>query len=288
MFIYRIKYNSRNFMRVTLKELKRSKGWLIMDRTISYVKVEKIIPNRNQPRQIFKDDALKELAQSIETYGIIQPISLRKFDESTFEIVAGERRFRAAKLIGLSEIPSIIVDLDEKDSAFVALLENVQREDLNFIEEADAYSKLLKDYNYTQGQLAEVIGKKQSTIANKLRILKLPDTIRGMLIENRLTERHGRALLKLPNEELQLEVLKKVIDKELNVKNTEELIKLELYKLENAEVASDGKKKIKGIFSPRIYMNTIKQTFDKFGVSASYRSKELEDSIEIVVKIPKK
>jgi len=275
-------------MRVTLKELKRSKGWLIMYKTVSYVKVEKIMPNRSQPRQIFNDDALNELAQSIETYGIIQPISLRIFDESTFEIVAGERRFRAAKLIGLSEVPSIIVDLDEKDSAFVALLENVQREDLNFIEEAEAYSKLLKDYNYTQGQLAEVIGKKQSTIANKLRILKLPKEIRCMLIENRLTERHGRALLKLPNEELQLEVLKKVIDKELNVKNTEELIKLELHKLENAEIASDGKKKIKGIFSSRIYMNTIKQYFDKFGVSASYRSKELEDSIEIVVKIPKK
>jgi len=275
-------------MRVTLKELKRSKGWLIMYKTVSYVKVEKIIPNRSQPRQIFKDDALNELAQSIDTYGIIQPISLRKIDESTFEIVAGERRFRAAKLLGLEEVPSIIVDLDEKDSAIVALLENVQREDLNFMEEAEAYSKLLKEYNYTQGQLAEVIGKKQSTIANKLRILKLPEMVRSMLIENQLTERHGRALLKLPNEELQLEVLKKVIDKELNVKNTEELIKLELHKLENAEIAADGKKKIKGIFSPRIYMNTIKQTFDKFGVSASYRSKELEDSIEIVVKIPKK
>ncbi|MCM1992349.1 nucleoid occlusion protein [Oceanirhabdus seepicola] len=259
-----------------------------MDKSVSYVKVEKIIPNRSQPRQIFKDDALNELAQSIGTYGIIQPISLRKIDESTFEIVAGERRFRAAKLLGLEEVPSIIVDLDEKDSAIVALLENVQREDLNFMEEAEAYSKLLKEYNYTQGQLAEVIGKKQSTIANKLRILKLPEMVRSMLIENQLTERHGRALLKLPNEELQLEVLKKVIDKELNVKNTEELIKLELHKLENAEIAADGKKKIKGIFSPRIYMNTIKQTFDKFGVSASYRSKELEDSIEIVVKIPKK
>ncbi|WBW97614.1 nucleoid occlusion protein [Oceanirhabdus sp. W0125-5] len=259
-----------------------------MDKTVSYVKVEKIIPNRSQPRQIFNDDALNELAQSIETYGIIQPISLRKFDESTFEIVAGERRFRAAKLIGLSEVPSIIVDLDEKDSAFVALLENVQREDLNFIEEAEAYSKLLKDYNYTQGQLAEVMGKKQSTIANKLRILKLPKEVRSLLIENNLTERHGRALLKLPSEELQLEILKKVIDKELNVKNTEELIKLELHKLENAEIAADGKKKIKGIFSPRIYMNTIKQTFDKFGVNATYRSKELDDSIEIVVKIPKK
>lgn len=259
-----------------------------MDKKVTSISVENIIPNKSQPRVIFEDEALNELAQSIKTYGIIQPISVRDLNDGRYEIVAGERRFRAAKIVGLEQVPTIIVDLSEKDSAFVALLENIQREDLNFLEEAEAFNKLLKEYNYTQGQLAEELGKSQSTIANKLRVLRLPQNVRTMLVENKLTERHARALLKLPNEELQIEVLEKVIKKELNVKNTEQLIKFEMDKLENADIAADGKKKIKGIFSSRIYMNTIKQYFDKFGVNASYRSKELDDAVEIIVKIPKK
>ncbi|EQB86497.1 hypothetical protein M918_13980 [Clostridium sp. BL8] len=136
-----------------------------------------------------------------------------------------------------------MVDISDKDSAAIALLENLQREDLNFYEEALAYYNLIQDHSYTQEQLAQTIGKKQSTIANKLRILKLPPEITNTIIENKLTERHARALLKLPTVELQKEVLEKVVEKSLNVKNTEELIDRELLKLANGEVAADGKKK---------------------------------------------
>lgn len=259
-----------------------------MDKNVKSISVELIQPNTYQPRKYFNEEAIEELAQSIKAYGIIQPISVRKAEEDRYELVAGERRFRAAKKIGLKEVPAIIINITDKDSAVIALLENLQREDLNFIETAEAYQNLIKEHSYTQDQLAQVIGKKQSTIANKLRILKLDKEVRDMLLENNLTERHGRALLKLPNVEMQKAILKKVIEKSLNVKKTEELIERELLSLTEQEVAADGKKRIKGIFSPRVYMNTIKQVFDKYGIEANYKSKELEDSIKVTITIPKK
>lgn len=259
-----------------------------MQKDVKYISIDAIVPNLYQPRKYFKEEAIDELAQSIKSYGIIQPVSLRKIGEEKYEIVAGERRFRAAKKLGLEEVPAIIIDISDKDSAAIALLENLQREDLNFLEEAEAYNNLIKQHNYTQEQLAELIGKKQSTIANKLRILKLDKKIRDKVLENNLTERHARALLKLPNNELQNKVLKVIIKKGLNVKATEELINKELLKLYGKEVAADGKKKIKGIFSARVYINTVKQVFDKYGVQATYRSKELDDKIQIIISVPKK
>lgn len=259
-----------------------------MQKDIIYIPVDKIVPNAYQPRKHFDQEALEELSQSIKSYGIIQPISIRKLSEDKYELIAGERRLRASKLAGLEEIPAIIVDITDRDSAAIALLENLQRQDLNFLEEAEAYYNLIRDHSYTQEQLAEVIGKKQSTIANKIRLLKLEPEIRQTLLENKLTERHARALLKLPSIELRKKVLKEVIDKSLNVKKTEELIERELLKLCSEEVAADGKKKIKGVFSARVYMNTIKQVFDKYGIKANYRSKDLDDSIEVTICIPKK
>lgn len=259
-----------------------------MEKNVYYISVDLISPNVYQPRRYFNEEAIEELSQSIKSYGIIQPLTVRKLGEIRYELVAGERRLRAAKKIGLLEVPVIIVDINDKDSAAIALLENLQREDLNFVEEALAYYNLIKDHSYTQEQLAQVIGKKQSTIANKLRILKLDIEITNTIIENKLTERHARALLKLPDVELQKKVLKIMIDKFLNVKKTEELIERELLKLCQEEVAADGKKKIKGIFAPKVYMNTIKQVFDKYGIDAKYKSKELDDSIEVTITIPKK
>lgn len=258
-----------------------------MQNDVNYVSIELISPNVYQPRKHFNEEAIEELSQSIKTYGIIQPLTVRKSGESRYELVAGERRLRAAKKIGLQQVPVIIVDITDKDSAAIALLENLQREDLNFLEEALAYYNLIQDHSYTQEQLAHTIGKKQSTIANKLRLLKLDKEITNVLVENKLTERHARALLKLPDMKLQKKVLKVIINKSLNVKNTEDLIEKELLKLRRDEVAVDGKKKIKGIFSPRVYINTIKQVFDKYGINAEYKSKELEDSIEVTIRIPK-
>lgn len=258
-----------------------------MDNNVHYVSIESIVPNINQPRQFFNDESIQELSQSIKSYGILQPLTVRKMEEDNYELVAGERRFRAAKIAGLQKVPVIVIEVDNKESAVLALLENLQREDLNFLEEAEAYQNLIKLHSYKQEELAELIGKKQSTIANKLRILKLDKEVRETVIRNNLTERHARALLKSPDKEFQLMILKKVIEDDLNVKATEKLIEKELMKLSNDEVAADSQKKIKGIFSPRVYMNTIKQVFDQYGIDAKYTSKNLEDSIEVTVIISK-
>ena len=259
-----------------------------MEKNICFISPDLISPNIYQPRKHFNEETIDELAQSIKVYGIIQPISVRKLGGDRYELVAGERRLRAAKKLGLTEVPAILIDITDKDSAAIALLENLQREDLNYIEEADAYYNLIKDHSYTQEQLAEFIGKKQSTIANKIRLLKLDAGIRLTLLENKLTERHARALLKLNTLDFQKRILNIIIAKNLNVKKTEELIEKELLKLTHEEVAADGKKRIKGIFSPKVYINTVKQVFDKYGIIAQYTSKDLDECIEITVKIPKK
>lgn len=258
-----------------------------MQNNINYICVDSILPNLYQPRKYFDEESLEELAQSINAYGIIQPLSVRRLPDDKYELVAGERRLRAAKKAGLTEVPVIIVDISDRESAAIALLENLQRENLNFLEEAEAYYNLIKDHSYTQEKLAEAIGKKQSTIANKIRLLRLEPEVRNILLENNLTERHARALLKLPEVQLQKKVLKIVVKKVLNVKKTEELIEKELSKIENGKAAS-VKKKIKGIFSSKVYINTVRQVFDKFGLNAQYASKDLDDKIEITITIPKK
>ncbi|HAG42981.1 MAG TPA: nucleoid occlusion protein [Clostridium sp.] len=259
-----------------------------MEKNVTYISTELISPNKYQPRQVFNDETIEELGQSIKAYGIIQPLSVRKNNDNTYELVAGERRLRAAKKIGLTEVPAIIIEISDEDSAAIALLENLQREDLNFYEEAVAYYNLIQDHSYTQDQLAQIIGKKQSTIANKLRILKLDKELTDKIIKHKLTERHARALLKLPDLDLQKAVLDMVIEKGLNVSKTEQLIDRELLKLSQQEIAADGKKRIKGIFNAKIYVNTIKQVFDKYGIDAKYRSEELDDSIQVTITIQKK
>lgn len=258
-------------------------------KNVSYLPIGNIYPNIYQPRKYFDEEALGELAQSIKVYGILQPLTVRKMSEDKYELVAGERRLRAAKIAGLENVPAVIVDIADRDSAALALLENLQREDLNYIEEAEAYNNLIREHGYTQEQLAEYIGKKQSTIANKLRLLKLDHEVRNVLLNNNLTERHARALLKLENEDSQLKILQVVIKDSLNVKKTEELIEKQ-YFIEN-DYSKDGKKRIKGVFSSLIYLNTIKgaikTSFDKFGVEPKYASKELDDSIQITITIPK-
>ena len=258
-----------------------------MQKEVLYVNIENIIPNTYQPRKFFDEEALMELSQSIKQYGIIQPLTVRKRGV-IYELVAGERRWRAAKLANIDKVPCTIIDITDTESAEIALLENLQREDLNFIEEAEAYYNLINEHNFTQDELANRMGKKQSTIANKLRLLKLNSEVRNLCLENNLTERHSRALLSLPNEEIQLKIVKKVIEQGLNVKNTEDLINKELLKLAGDELNSKGKKRITGVFSPKIYVNSIKQVFDKFKIPAQYKSKDCGEYIQITVNIPKK
>ena len=256
-----------------------------MSKEILKINVNDIIPNTYQPRRFFDEVALIELSQSIKEHGIIQPLTVRKRGD-IYELVAGERRLRAAKLASLGEVPCTLVDITDTQSAQIALLENLQREDLNYIEEAEAYYNLMNDHNFTQEEIASKMGKKQSTVANKLRLLKLSPRVRCLCLENSLTERHARALLSVTDEKLQLKIIEKVIKNGLNVKKTEELINKELLKLAGKSLNSKNKN-VKSIFPAKLYVNTIKQVFDKFNIPANYKFNESEEYIQITVNIPK-
>ncbi len=261
-------------------------------KNITYVNIECIRPNPYQPRKQFNKAALEELCESIKQYGVIQPINVRKISNSTFELVAGERRLRAATMAGLKEIPVITINVDDNNSAVMALIENLQREDLSYMEEAEGYNNLINDHNFTQEDLAQKIGKSQSTIANKIRLLKLPPLVKKILADNNLTERHARALLKLHDEQLQLKVLKHVCEKSMNVKKTEELVEkaIERYTKEKKEAVGE-RKLTKSIKDIRIFVNTIRQAIDlmkKSGVNAKAAQIDRGEYIEFIVRIPKK
>ena len=256
---------------------------------IKNIPIKSIKPNPYQPRRDFNKQALEELSQSIKSFGVIQPISVRRIQDDNYELIAGERRLRASELANLEEIPAIILEYKDNESAMVALIENLQREDLNFIEEAEGFNNLIVDHGFTQLELAEKMGKSQSTIANKLRLLKLPEDIQRDLIEYDLTERHGRALLKLPDDELRREVLDKVIKNSLNVSKTEELVNGILSDLVTEE-EKESKQNIKALISTRIYLNTIKKAYTAIkdsGIDAKYKEKDKGDFVEVTIQIPK-
>lgn len=265
---------------------------MAIQKQIRYIPLESIRPNPYQPRRSFSQRSLEELSQSIRSYGVIQPISVREISENNFELIAGERRLRASELAELTEVPAIVVEYRDRESAIIALIENLQREDLNFIEEAEGYNNLIIDHQFTQQELAKKIGKSQSTIANKIRLLKLPDDIRVSLIENNLTERHGRALLKLPDDDLRRDVLEKTIINNLNVYGIENLVEDILEKLRGKSTEEElPKQNIKSLINIRIYINTIKKAYEAIkssGMDAKYKEVDKEDYYEITVKIPKK
>lgn len=259
---------------------------------IEYIQVDKIRPNPYQPRKFFEQAALEELASSIKEHGLMQPITVRAIGDA-YQLIAGERRLKASKLVGLTEIPSVITEVSNQDSAVLALIENLQREDLNFIEESQAYYDIIKDHGYTQQQLAKSVGKNQSTVANKLRLLKLPSEVIKKIVENNLSERHARALLRLPDEKSQLKILKLIIDKELNVKRTEEMIDKMLISLtQDDKIKKEHDKKVKRFLNDiRLFTNTITQAVDivrQSGIDAKYTMKEQADGYEIKIKIPMK
>lgn len=251
--------------------------------------VDRIAPNPYQPRKEFSKNALEELSASIKQYGVLQPINVRSIGDNFYELISGERRLRASKLAGLKEIPAVLVEVVEQDSAVIALIENLQRADLNFMEEAEGYFNLINDHGMTQEELAVKVGKKQSTVANKLRLLKLPDSIKGAILANGLTERHARALLKLPEEAMQNKALKAIIKRQLNVKRTEELIEK---MLDEAAAGQEVKpeRKMRGKISYSIYVNTIKNTYKeilKTGYKMEYDQVDKGEYIEITLKVPK-
>lgn len=261
-------------------------------KNIVYINIENIRPNPYQPRKQFNKTSLEELCESIKQYGVLQPINVRKINNNIYELVSGERRLRAATMAGLKEIPAIVVKVDDDDSAVIALIENLQREDLNYLEEAEGYSNLINEHGFTQEELAAKIGKSQSTIANKIRLLKLPPLVKKILLDNNLTERHARALLKLHDEQFQLKVLKYVCEKGLNVKKTEELVEkaIEKYSRMSKEARAGDRKFVKAIKDIRIFVNTIKQAIDvmkKSGVNAKAAQIDRGEYVEFIVRIPK-
>jgi len=203
---------------------KFTKDVVKMTKEILQLPVSAIAPNPYQPRRIFNPRGLDELAQSIKVYGVLQPITVRLINGNSYELVAGERRLRASRLAGMETIPAIRVDINDLDSAVLAIIENLQRENLHFFEEAEGFRNLMHDYAFTQEAVAVRVGKSQSTVANKMRLLRLSRHIQKFIIDNELTERHARAILRLSNEETQLAMLQKIAVESLTVHRTEEII----------------------------------------------------------------
>ncbi len=260
-------------------------------KNITYLNIDMVRPNPYQPRKQFSKGALEELCESIQQYGVIQPINVRKITNNNYELVAGERRLRAAIMAGLKEIPAIIININDNDSAVLALIENLQREDLNYLEEAEGYNNLINEHGLTQEELAQKIGKSQSTVANKIRLLRLSPLVKKILSDNNLTERHARALLKLHDEQLQLKVLKHVCEKGLNVKKTEELVERVIDKFlgQNKDKPSE-RRFTKAIKDIRIFVNTIRQAIElmkKSGVNAKAAQIDRGEYVEFIVRIPK-
>ncbi|HOC07151.1 MAG TPA: nucleoid occlusion protein [Bacillota bacterium] len=248
----------------------------------------KISPNPFQPRQHFDEENLEELAQSIRTYGLLQPIIVRPYEKG-YQLVAGERRLRACKILGWSRIPAVIRDINDSAMAAIALIENLQREDLDFFEEAKGYQRLLDEFSLTQEVLAQRIGKSQSTIANKMRLLKLTESVQSKLLEAGLSERHARALLKLPDAKSQEQILEKVIRLNLNVRQTEDLIEDVL--ADNKDASSEAKGTQKFVIRDyRIVLNTIRQaitSMEQIGLRPQLTHHEHKEYFEITIRVPK-
>lgn len=260
------------------------------EKGIREVKINEIEPNENQPRKLFDDEKLLQLSESIKQHGVVQPIIVNK-ENDIYRIVAGERRWRASRLAGLSTVPVIIKDLTDRQLMEIALIENLQREDLNPIEEAEAYSRLTKEYNMTQEEISKTVGKSRSAIANSLRLLSLSSEIIKLLINGEMTSGHARCLVPIEDVDLQTEIAKMIIDKQLNVRDTERLVKKYLSKKEaprkkdESADFSDIEEKFKNVFGTKV---KIVNGSKKGKILIEYYSNEdLDRMIEIIEKLGK-
>lgn len=259
------------------------------------VPVTDIRMNRYQPRRDFDEEQLNELTASVREYGVLQPLVVRRSEDGKFELIAGERRLRAARQAGLERVPVVVRDAQDRDAALIALVENLQREDLGFLEEAAGYARLLEEFGLTQEELAVRLGKKQSTIANKLRLLKLPASVQGRLVETGASERHARALLALDDEAAQLEVLEEIARSDLTVRQTEELVS-ELVEgrkqaAAGAAAAKAQRRRVVKVFKDlRIFVNTFREAVKVLraaGVEAVMDEQDQGDVFEVRVRIKK-
>lgn len=272
--------------------LQRLRKKLFSDNTVvTMIPVHRIEPNPAQPRKLFYQDELRELSASIRENGVLQPITVRRINEK-YILVTGERRLRASIMAGLHEIPAIISEMDEKQSSLIALIENLQRSDLDFFEEAMGIYNLIRVYGFSQEDAAKKLGKSQSAISNKLRLLRLPPDIIDKIVENHLSERHARALLRLDNAEAQEAALTQIIEKGYNVSQTDEYIESILVRSQSATAPASKQKRPLFVFKDvRLFMNTINHaitTMRTSGIKANLEKTEDENAVYMTISIYKK
>jgi len=254
------------------------------------LKVNQVEPNRDQPRKKFDEESLRELAESIKQFGILQPLVVQERSDY-YEIIAGERRWRAAMMVGLKEVPVIIKNVTEQEIVELSLIENIQRENLNPIEEAVAYKRLLSEFHLKQEEIAERVSKSRTAITNSMRLLKLDKRVQQMLVEEKITSGHARALLSIENPELQFQMANKVVDKKLNVRETEKMVKFEEKKKEEKiqddpqknAVYQDLEEKMKSVLGTKVSINRKNEQKGKIEIEY-YSMEELERLIEILIK----
>jgi ParB family chromosome partitioning protein len=265
----------------------RKRG-LFESNRVMFLPVGSIVPNPSQPRSRFSKEGLTELANSIQEHGILQPLSVRRLSGGRYELISGERRLRAATLAGLMQVPCILVNADDLESSLLALIENLQRRDLDFVEEATALQSLISTYHLSQEEAARRVGKSQSAVANKLRLLKLSPELLAQLRSAGLTERHGRALLRLP-EEQRPQALEHILSQELNVAQTDAYIDALL--VPPPEPQKPKPKPTIYIRDIRLFLNTLRRgmdTMQRSGLDAHWGKEETDSTLTLTITIPKK
>lgn len=257
------------------------------DRTLKRVRVSDITRNPNQPRKYFDPEAIAQLAESIRQYGVLNPLTVRRATGGGFELVAGERRLRAARVAGLTEVPCLVISADAQDSSAIALVENLQRRDLDFFEEAGGFKRLIEQYGLTQEEAARKVGKTQSAVANKLRLLRLSPQNVELIRSAGLTERHARALLRLEKEEDRINATRYIVEHELNVGRTEQYIDRLLH--ENDLPPAQEKKMVRLIKDVRFFLNTVDRAVGVMvdaGIGAKVDREESDEGLTLTITIP--
>lgn len=259
------------------------------ERTLKRVRVNDIIRNPNQPRKYFDPEAIAQLAESIRMYGVLNPLTVRRMSHGGYELIAGERRLRAARVAGLDDVPCMVISATEEDSSAIALVENLQRRDLDFFEEATGFKRLIDQYGLTQDEAARRVGKTQSSVANKLRLLRLSAQNMELIRSANLTERHARCLLRLETEEERMAATRFIIEHELNVSRTEQYIERLLKAKEDSVQSGNERKVVRLIKDVRFFLNTLNRAvgiMKESGVGATVNQEEHDDGLTLTITIP--
>ena len=262
------------------------------DRVLRRIRISEIVRNPNQPRRYFDPEAIATLAESIRQYGVLNPLTVRRTANGGYELVAGERRLRAARVAGLTDVPCLLINADGEDSSVIALVENLQRRDLDFFEEANGFKRLIDQFGLTQEEAARKVGKTQSAVANKLRLLRLSQQNMELIRRNNLTERHARALLRLNDEADRINVTNYIIEHELNVSRTEEYIDEFLKMKENPQPVAEpeSSKHVVRLFKDvRFFLNTLNRAVGVMvdaGIGATVKQQESDDGLTLTICIP--